>query len=165
MTDDEHRLLGLREKKPAPLSWHAARRGPEGAAADRGALGPPHHPQRARAGCGYAGDGRPDDDHLSGVQSPVQSAGRYALRRHVSISFSTALGPNFVTRIGLKPQKPRIWPRPARRVAVDHWNTDNFHVHILVRGVAETGEHLVIGRDYIRQGNHARSRCGGAETG
>jgi len=34
-------------------------------------------------------------------------------------------------------------------VAVDHWNTDNPHVHILVRGVAEDGADLVIDRGYI----------------
>lgn len=42
-------------------------------------------------------------------------------------------------------------------VAVDHWNTDNPHIHVLVRGVAETGEDLVIDRDYIRQGMRDRA--------
>ena len=42
-------------------------------------------------------------------------------------------------------------------VAVDHWNTDNPHVHVLVRGVAETGEDLVIDRDYIREGMRERA--------
>ncbi|MCZ4288450.1 relaxase/mobilization nuclease domain-containing protein [Hoeflea alexandrii] len=42
-------------------------------------------------------------------------------------------------------------------VAVDHWNTDNPHVHLLVRGVDETGGDLVISRDYISRG--LRSRC------
>ena len=37
-------------------------------------------------------------------------------------------------------------------VAVDHWNTDNPHVHILVRGVAEDGADLVISRGYISRG-------------
>ena len=37
-------------------------------------------------------------------------------------------------------------------VAVDHWNTDNPHVHILVRGVAQDGADLVISRDYISRG-------------
>jgi type IV secretory pathway VirD2 relaxase len=37
-------------------------------------------------------------------------------------------------------------------VAIDHWNTDNPHIHVLVRGVTETGEDLVIDRDYIREG-------------
>lgn len=34
-------------------------------------------------------------------------------------------------------------------VAVDHWNTDNPHVHVLVRGVSDDGADLVIRRDYI----------------
>jgi type IV secretory pathway VirD2 relaxase len=38
-------------------------------------------------------------------------------------------------------------------VAVDHWNTDNPHVHILVRGVADDGADLVIDRGYIAAGN------------
>ena len=42
-------------------------------------------------------------------------------------------------------------------VAVDHWNTDNPHVHVLVRGVDETGSDLVIDRGYIREGMRARA--------
>lgn len=34
-------------------------------------------------------------------------------------------------------------------VAVDHWNTDNPHVHLLMRGVTDTGADLVMARDYI----------------
>ena len=37
-------------------------------------------------------------------------------------------------------------------VAVDHWNTDNPHVHVLVRGRADDGQDLVISHDYISQG-------------
>lgn len=42
-------------------------------------------------------------------------------------------------------------------VAVDHWNTDNPHVHILVRGRASDGQDLVISRDYISRGLRARA--------
>jgi type IV secretory pathway VirD2 relaxase len=42
-------------------------------------------------------------------------------------------------------------------VAVDHWNTDNPHVHILVRGRAEDGKDIVIDRDYIRSGLRSRA--------
>jgi type IV secretory pathway VirD2 relaxase len=42
-------------------------------------------------------------------------------------------------------------------VAVDHWNTDNPHVHLLVRGVTEDGADLVIARDYISHGLRARA--------
>ncbi|WP_242129828.1 DUF3363 domain-containing protein [Sphingobium sp. Sx8-8] len=43
-------------------------------------------------------------------------------------------------------------------VAVDHWNTDNPHIHILVRGVDESGADLVIDRDYIREGMRGRAQ-------
>jgi type IV secretory pathway VirD2 relaxase len=42
-------------------------------------------------------------------------------------------------------------------VAVDHWNTDNPHVHILVRGKGDDGRDLVISRDYISRGFRARA--------
>jgi type IV secretory pathway VirD2 relaxase len=42
-------------------------------------------------------------------------------------------------------------------VAVDHWNTDNPHVHVLVRGRADDGRDLVISRDYISRGFRARA--------
>ena len=42
-------------------------------------------------------------------------------------------------------------------VAVDHWNTDNPHVHVIVRGKAEDGRDLVISRDYISQGLRSRA--------
>jgi hypothetical protein len=37
-------------------------------------------------------------------------------------------------------------------VAVDHSNTDNPHIHVLVRGKADDGQDLVISRDYISEG-------------
>ena len=43
-------------------------------------------------------------------------------------------------------------------VAVDHWNTQHPHVHIIVRGVAEDGHDLVISRDYIKEGLRARAQ-------
>jgi type IV secretory pathway VirD2 relaxase len=42
-------------------------------------------------------------------------------------------------------------------VAVDHWNTDNPHVHVLVRGRDDDGQDLVISRDYISQGFRNRA--------
>jgi len=42
-------------------------------------------------------------------------------------------------------------------VAVDHWNTDNLHIHVLVRGRADDGQDLVISRDYISRGFRARA--------
>jgi type IV secretory pathway VirD2 relaxase len=43
-------------------------------------------------------------------------------------------------------------------VAVDHWNTQHPHVHILVRGITEDGQDLVIARDYIKEGMRARAQ-------
>ncbi|QKC99929.1 relaxase/mobilization nuclease domain-containing protein [Mesorhizobium sp. NZP2298] len=42
-------------------------------------------------------------------------------------------------------------------IGVDHWNTEHPHIHILVRGIADDGENLVISRDYIRQGMRDRA--------
>ena len=42
-------------------------------------------------------------------------------------------------------------------VAVDHWNTDNPHVHVLIRGRADDGRDLVISRAYISRGFRARA--------
>ncbi len=42
-------------------------------------------------------------------------------------------------------------------VAVDHWNTDNPHIHVLVRGRADDGADLVISRDYISHGLRNRA--------
>jgi type IV secretory pathway VirD2 relaxase len=42
-------------------------------------------------------------------------------------------------------------------VAVDHWNTDNPHVHVLLRGRATDGADLVIDRDYIKEGMRSRA--------
>jgi len=42
-------------------------------------------------------------------------------------------------------------------VAVDHWDTDNPHTHVVLRGVDATSENLVIARDYIAHGMRGRA--------
>jgi type IV secretory pathway VirD2 relaxase len=42
-------------------------------------------------------------------------------------------------------------------VAVDHWNTDNPHTHIVLRGKDDTGKDLIISRDYIAAGMRLRA--------
>ncbi len=42
-------------------------------------------------------------------------------------------------------------------IGVDHWNTDNPHIHVLVRGRADDGKDLVIARDYISRGFRSRA--------
>ncbi|MCX5518584.1 DUF3363 domain-containing protein [Kaistia defluvii] len=43
-------------------------------------------------------------------------------------------------------------------VGVDHWNTDNPHIHIILRGRTDDGQDLVISRDYIKGGMRARAQ-------
>ncbi|MDX8495085.1 DUF3363 domain-containing protein [Mesorhizobium sp. VK22B] len=43
-------------------------------------------------------------------------------------------------------------------VAVDHWNTEHPHIHLIVRGVRDDGQDLVITRDYIKEGIRDRAR-------
>jgi type IV secretory pathway VirD2 relaxase len=42
-------------------------------------------------------------------------------------------------------------------VAVDHWDTDNPHTHIVLRGKDQTGADLVIARDYVAHGMRQRA--------
>ena len=42
-------------------------------------------------------------------------------------------------------------------VAVDHWDTDNPHTHVVLRGKNEAGRDLVIARDYIGTGMRHRA--------
>lgn len=42
-------------------------------------------------------------------------------------------------------------------VAVDHWNTDKPHTHIVLRGKDDAGKDLIIARDYIAAGMRGRA--------
>jgi len=42
-------------------------------------------------------------------------------------------------------------------VAVAHWNTDNPHTHVVLRGKDDTGKDLIISRDYIAEGMRRRA--------
>ena len=42
-------------------------------------------------------------------------------------------------------------------VAVDHWNTDNPHTHVVLRGKDELGKDLIIARNYIAHGMRQRA--------
>src|SRR5580704_18687359 len=37
-------------------------------------------------------------------------------------------------------------------VAIDHHNTDDAHIHLLIRGVRDDGQVLTLDRDYVRRG-------------
>jgi hypothetical protein len=42
-------------------------------------------------------------------------------------------------------------------IGLDHWNTDNPHIHLVVRGADERGDTLVIHREYISHGMRERA--------
>lgn len=42
-------------------------------------------------------------------------------------------------------------------VAVDHWNTDNPHTHVVLRGKDDVGKDLIISHDYIAEGMRHRA--------
>jgi type IV secretory pathway VirD2 relaxase len=42
-------------------------------------------------------------------------------------------------------------------VAIDHYNTDNFHAHVVIRGVDKDGKELRINKEYFTQGFRQRS--------
>jgi len=46
---------------------------------------------------------------------------------------------------------------PLEWVAIDHWDTDNPHTHLVLRGTDETGRDLVIDREYLTRGMRLRT--------
>lgn len=98
------------------------------------------------AGDGGAFAGRCEDDrhHFRFIVSPEDAAELGDLRQ-----YTRALMRDMAGDLGT----PLDW------VAVDHWNTDNPHIHILVRGVADDGADLVIDRGYIGEGLRFRAEA------
>ena len=83
-----------------------------------------------------------DRHHFRFIVSP-EDAGELADVRAFTRELMTDMAKDLGTRLD--------W------VAVDHWNTDNPHIHILVRGKADDGRDLVIDKDYIREGMRRRA--------
>jgi type IV secretory pathway VirD2 relaxase len=92
-----------------------------------------------RAFAGRCGD---DRHHFRFIISPEDAAELGDLR-----TFTRELMSDVARDLGTKLD----W------IAVDHWNTDNPHIHVLIRGRAEDGHDLVISRDYISRGFRDRA--------
>ncbi len=90
----------------------------------------------------FAERGKDDRHHFRFIISPEDAGEMTDLR-----AFTRDLARQMETDLGTKLD----W------VAVDHWNTDNPHVHLLLRGVDDTGADLVISRDYISRGLRSRA--------
>ncbi|MGD1006323.1 MAG: hypothetical protein ABR980_03710, partial [Ignavibacteriaceae bacterium] len=43
-------------------------------------------------------------------------------------------------------------------IAIDHYNTDNPHAHVVIRGIDRQGEELRINKEYFTQGFRLRSQ-------
>ena len=94
------------------------------------------------ADAGFADRTKDDRHHFRFIVSPEDAAEMTDLR-----AFTRDLARQMEADLGTRLD----W------IAVDHWNTDNPHVHLLVRGVDETGKDLVISRDYISRGLRSRA--------
>jgi type IV secretory pathway VirD2 relaxase len=90
----------------------------------------------------FAERGKDDRHHFRFIVSPEDAGEMTDLR-----AFTRDLARQMEADLGTKLD----W------VAVDHWNTDNPHVHLLLRGVDQNGQDLVISRDYISRGLRFRA--------
>src|ERR1700730_4575728 len=59
---------------------------------------------------------------------------------------------------GLVEQMERDLDTKLQWIAIDHHNTDDDHVHLLVRGVRDDGRPLQIDREYLKLGMRGRSQ-------
>ena len=130
-------LVNQRNASPQSLAKHLRYIERDGAGRD-GEPGRAYGPQTDEADLDAFKE-RADDDrhHFRFIVSPEDGAELDDLRtytRHLVNRMEADLG----TRLD--------W------VAVDHWNTDNPHTHLIVRGRDDTGKDLIIAGDYIAHG-------------
>lgn len=126
----------------APLSLHLKYLQREGVtqAGERGALFGPDGDQADGESFARASEG--DRHHFRFIVSPEDAAELSDLK-----AFTRDLMGQAARDLGTELD----W------VAVDHWNTGQPHIHVIVRGVDAAGEDLVISRDYIATGLRARA--------
>ena len=135
-------LVNQRNASPQSLAKHLRYIERDGAGRD-GEPGRAYGPQTDEADLDAFKE-RADDDrhHFRFIVSPEDGAELDDLRtytRHLVNRMEADLG----TRLD--------W------VAVDHWNTDNPHTHLIVRGRDDTGKDLIIAGDYIAHGFRHRA--------
>lgn len=115
-----------------------------------------------RGGVGY--DGQPGK--LYGPDTDVADWREFAAAgREDRHQFRIILAPEDGTELGDLRTFTRHWMRDVERdlgtrlewVAVDHWDTDNPHTHLVLRGKDDIGHDLVIARDYITDGMRKRA--------
>lgn len=128
--------------RSAPLSAHLSYLKREGVSRD-GEKGVMFDAENERADdLAFSDRCKDDRHHFRFIVSPEDAADMTDLRE-----FTRDLARQMESDLGTKLD----W------AAVDHWNTDNPHVHLIVRGVDQTGADLVISRDYISRGLRSRA--------
>lgn len=128
--------------RAAPLARHTAYLKRDGVTRDGKETGLFNAESDAADGDAFAGRCEDDRHHFRFIVSPEDAAELQDIRVFTR-ELMDDMAHDLDTRLD--------W------VAVDHWNTDNPHVHILVRGRAEDGKDIVIDRDYIRAGLRSRA--------
>ncbi|HHW1564582.1 TPA: DUF3363 domain-containing protein [Pseudomonas aeruginosa] len=135
-------LVNQRQASPRSLAKHLRYIERDGAGRD-GEPGRAYGPQADEADLGAFKERCQDDrHHFRFIVAPEDGAELDDLRtytRHLMGRMEADLG----TRLD--------W------VAVDHWNTDNPHTHIVLRGRDDTGKDLIIASDYIAHGFRHRA--------
>ncbi|MED5024772.1 relaxase/mobilization nuclease and DUF3363 domain-containing protein [Pseudomonas aeruginosa] len=135
-------LVNQRQASPQSLAKHLRYIERDGAGRD-GEPGRAYGPQSDNADLGAFRERCADDrHHFRFIVAPEDGAELDDLRtytRHLMGRMEADLG----TRLD--------W------VAVDHWNTDNPHTHLVVRGRDDTGKDLIIAGDYIAHGFRYRA--------
>ncbi|MGU1539393.1 relaxase/mobilization nuclease domain-containing protein [Pseudomonas aeruginosa] len=135
-------LVNQRNASPQSLATHLRYIERDGAGRD-GEPGRAYGPQADEADLDAFKERAADDrHHFRFIVSPEDGAELDDLRtytRHLVSRMEADLG----TRLD--------W------VAVDHWNTDNPHTHLIVRGRDDTGKDLIIAGDYIAHGFRHRA--------
>jgi type IV secretory pathway VirD2 relaxase len=111
--------------------------------------------QRAAKGLGF--DAGRDDLELPQIAKTWQEAGD-------QLMFRIIVSPENGAEIDLREHARTLMAQMEHDLgtrlewaAIDHHNTDNPHVHILLRGLDETGQPLRIDADYIKSGIRERS--------
>jgi type IV secretory pathway VirD2 relaxase len=135
-----------------------------GKGAERGAALAAHVSYLGRAGAG--GDGaRPEffDRDQDGVQAAAETKDWSDDRHHFRFIISPEHGdriddlPGYVREVMARVSADRGEPQ-LTWVATCHYDTDQPHAHVLVRGRRGDGRDLVIPRDYIAYGMRARAQ-------
>lgn len=134
-----------------------------GKGADRAAALAKHVVYLGRSGAGVEG-ARPEffDRDRDGVRPQVETEGWSEDRHH----FRFIISPEHGDRLDLKPYVREVMARvsadlgepPLKWVATCHYDTDQPHAHVLVRGRRGDGRDLVIPRDYMGYGFRARAQ-------